>query len=132
MALIGKLEATSEYNSYRETLENVYYKIVGVFIDTEKSKVRVSVRGFMSEYARHNQGIGVFKRVFYIPIDYFKETLCLKEALIEKSYGYLLTLPEFKDCVDSLEDYTGNVDITEEDVTKQKEDLESLIKSLQI
>ena len=56
MGLLGTLQATSEYNSYRETINGVYYKIEGVFIDTEQEKVRVPVRGWMSEYARQNQG----------------------------------------------------------------------------
>ena len=68
MGLTGNLNAVSEYNSYREDLVDVYFKIEGVFVNTQTSKVRVQVRGWLSEYARWNQGIGIFKRVFYIPI----------------------------------------------------------------
>ena len=69
MALIGNLDAKSKYNSYRENINNAYFKIESVAIDTLKEKARVQVRGWLSEYARHNQGIGIFKRVFYIPLD---------------------------------------------------------------
>lgn len=130
MALVGKLKATSMYNAYCEDIDNVYYKIVGVFIDTEKEKVRVPVRGYLSEYARHNQGIGVFKRVFYIPIEYFKDTLCESDALIKKSYEYISELPEFEGCKNTLRAYKGNIDITKEQVKKEKDELDLLIMKL--
>jgi hypothetical protein len=130
MGLLGTLAATSGYNSYRETINGVYYKIEGVFIDTEQEKVRVPVRGWLSEYARQNQGIGIFKRVFYIPIDEFKEVLCIKDDLVKKSYEYIKTLPEFVDCIDSLDEYIGEIDITEETVAEQEGTLEELINSL--
>ena len=130
MALIGTLKANSEYNSYKEEITNVYYKIVNVFVDTEKEKVRVPVRGFLSEYARHNQGIGIFKRVFYIPMDYFKDTVCTKDELVKKSYVYISKLPEFEGCRNSFKDYSGKVDITEEKIEEEKKSLEELINSL--
>ena len=145
MGLLGTLEATSEYNSYRETITGVYYKIVGVFIDTEKSKVRIAVRGWLSEYARHNQGIGIFKRVFYTPLETFLTgagdgtnfvdfTIAsddnVVDILTQKGYDFIKTLPEFADAIDSLAEYTGNIDITEEIAEEQAETLEELINSL--
>lgn len=130
MGLIGTLPANSVNNSYKETITNMYYKVMGVMIDTEKEKVLVPVRGWMSEYARHNQGIGVFKRVFYIPMDYFKDTICTSDELIKKSYEYIKTLPEFDGCIDALEDYDGPIDITEEQVEEEKKTLEEMINSL--
>jgi hypothetical protein len=130
MGLIGTLPANSVNNSYKETITNMYYKVMGVMIDTEKEKVLVPVRGWLSEYARHNQGIGVFKRVFYIPMDYFKDTICTSDELIKKSYEYIKTLPEFDGCIDALEDYDGLVDITEEQVEEEKKTLEEMINSL--
>jgi hypothetical protein len=130
MGLIGTLPANSVNNSYKETITNMYYKVMGVMIDTEKEKVLVPVRGWLSEYARHNQGIGVFKRVFYIPIDYFKDTLCVKDELIKKAYEYIAALPEFDGCENALDEYSGQIDITEEQVEEEKKTLEEMINSL--
>jgi hypothetical protein len=130
MGLKGTLPANNINNSYKETLPDIYYKVMGVMIDTEKEKVLVPVRGWLSEYARQNQGIGVFKRVFYIPLDHFKDTICEKDELVKKAYEYIKTLPEFDGCEDSLEEYDGDVDITEEQVSEEKKTLEELIDSL--
>lgn len=130
MGLIGTLPANSVNNSYKETITNMYYKVMGVMIDTEKEKVLVPVRGWMSEYARHNQGIGVFKRVFYIPMDHFKDTTCTSDELIKKAYEYIKTLPEFDGCTDALDEYSGVIDITEEQVQEEKKTLEEMIDSL--
>lgn len=130
MGFIGNLEAKSEYNSYREKITGAYFKIEGVFVDTEKAKVRVPVRGWLSEYARHNSGIGIFKRVFYIPLEKFADVKCTKEDLLKKAYEYIKTLPEFSEADDSLKKYSGKVDITQNDVDKQEDTLEELIQTL--
>ena len=131
MGLTGNLNAVSEYNSYREDLVDVYFKIEGVFVNTQTSKVRVQVRGWLSEYARWNQGIGIFKRVFYIPIAEFAAVLATPDALAIKAYAYIKTLPEFVDAEDSLEEYDGVIDVTEEMAQEQAEELDELIASLQ-
>lgn len=130
MALIGNLTAKNKYNSYRETIKNAYFKIESVAIDTEKGKARVQVRGFMSEYARHNQGIGIFKRVFYVPLDYYGEVLCLKDELIKRSYEYISALPEFKTAKPHDKPYAGKIDVTPEVVEEQEKELEELISEL--
>lgn len=130
MGLINNLPAIDANNSYRENIENVYFKIEGVFVNTEQEKVRISVRGWLSEYARHNQGIGVFKRVFYAPIEYFENTKCSKDLIVKRAYKYIKELPEFKDSKNSLRKYSGPIDITEEIVEKQEEELGVLIKGL--
>jgi hypothetical protein len=130
MALIGNLNAKDKYNSYRETIKNAYFKIESVTLDTQKEKARVQVRGFLSEYARHNQGIGIFKRVFYVPLDYYGEVLCLKDELIKRSYDYISNLPEFKAAKPHEKPYTGTIDITQEVVQEQTKELEDLIAEL--
>lgn len=127
MGFSADLKATSEHNSYREDINGAYFKIEGVFIDTQKEKVRVPVRGWMSEYARQNAGIGIFKRVFYIPIEEFENVMCKKEDLLKKAYEYIKVLPEFKDSDDVIEKYTGNIDLTQKDVDKQADELADLI-----
>jgi hypothetical protein len=130
MGFIGNLEAISEYNSYREKINGAYFKIEGVFVDTEKSKVRVPVRGWLSEYARQNSGIGIFKRVFYIPMEEFSDTAFNKNAILARAYEYIKALPEFADAEDALEPYAGKLDITQEDVDKQANTLQDLIDEL--
>jgi hypothetical protein len=130
MGLTGTLPANSINNSYKETLPNVYYKVMSVVVDTEKEKAVVPIRGWLSEYARHNQGIGIFKRVFYIPLDHFKDTVCKTDELVKKAYEYIKTLPEFDGCQDALDEYSGDIDITEEQVQEEKKTLEELIDSI--
>lgn len=130
MGLKGTLLANSVDNSYKETISNVYYKIMGVLVDTEKEIVIVPVRGWLSEYARQNKGIGVFKKVISIPIDEFKDTLCVSDELIKKAYEYISQLPEFADCKASLEDYNGPIDVIEEKVEGPRETLEEKIARL--
>ena len=132
MALIGNLDAKSKYNSYRENINNAYFKIESVAIDTLKEKARVQVRGWLSEYARHNQGIGIFKRVFYIPLEEFKDSNCTKDALLTKSYEYISTLPEFKGAKAHTVQYKGKIEITKEKVEEQEQELEDLINSLKV
>jgi hypothetical protein len=146
MGLQNNLPAIDPNNSYREDITNAYYKIEGVFIDTNKAKVRIQVRGFLSEYARHNQGIGIFKRVFYAPLETFLKgsgdgtnlvdftitaDTTVVDALVEKGYDYIKSLPEFEDAVDMLDPYDGDIDITEEIAEEQEKTLEQLILSLQ-
>ena len=130
MGLIGNLTADSKDNSYRENIKSAYFKIEAVNIDTNSEKVRVQVRGWMSEYARHNQGIGIFKRVFYIPIDEFSNVKCTKDTLMKKAYKYISTLPEFEKTKNALKTYSGAIDITAEKVEEQEKELEDLIKEL--
>ena len=130
MALIGTLAADSKDNSYRENIDNVYYKIEGVFIDTQLEKVRVQVRGWISEYSRQNQGIGIFKRVFYIPVSEFADVSCDKEAMLTKAYAYLKSTNAFSSATDSLKKYSGKIDITPEIAEEQKKELEELILDL--
>jgi len=130
MGLIGNLPAVSKDNSYRENIEDAYFKIEGVNIDTNAEKVRIQVRGWLSEYARQNQGIGIFKRVFYAPITDFEGVLCEKEALLTKAYAYLKGTSAFSDTTDSLEEYTGDIDITPEIAEEQEKELEQLINEL--
>ena len=130
MALIGNLDKLSTYNSYREDFTNAYFKVENVHIDTDQNKVRVLVRGYLSEYARHNQGIGIFKRVFFIPFEEFAEVVCSKESLFQTAYTYLKALPEFINSSDSLATYSGPVDITKEIVDEQEKTLEELLDSL--
>lgn len=130
MGLLNNLPAVDANNSYREDIENAYFKIEGCIIDTNKQKVRIPVRGWLSEYARQNQGIGIFKRVFYAPIDFFADTLCTVDALCTKGYDYIKSLPEFENATDVTEEYSGDIDITEEIAEEQEKTLEELIKSL--
>jgi len=130
MGFSGNLKATSEYNSYREDINGAYFKIEGVFVDTQKRKVRVPVRGWLSEYARQNAGIGIFKRVFYIPIEEFEDVVCRKEDLLKKAYDYIKVLPEFKDCEDRIEKYSGTIDMTQHDIDTQADTLNDLIEEL--
>jgi hypothetical protein len=130
MALIGNLDAKSKYNSYRENIKNAYFKIESVAIDTLKEKARVQVRGWLSEYARHNQGIGIFKRVFYIPLEEFKGIKCTKDGLLKKSYEYISALPEFTDSKAHTIQYKGKIEITRDDADKQEDELQDLINSL--
>ena len=132
MGLLGNIEATSMYNSYREGLTDVYFKIEGVFVDTQLSKVRVQVRGWLSEYARWNQGLGIFKRVFYIPVTEFATVLCTPDDLATKAYEYIKTLPEFAGAEDSLGEYDGVIDVTEELAEEQEKTLEELIADLRV
>lgn len=130
MGFYGNLKAASEYNSYKEDINDAYFKIEGVFIDTQKKRVRVPVRGWLSEYARQNSGIGIFKRVFYIPIEEFGQVLCQEDAIIEKAYEYIKALPEFADAKDAMAKYTGKIDFTKDDVDKQADSLEELIEKI--
>lgn len=132
MGLFNNLLAIDANNSYRENLTDAYFKIEGVFIDTNKENVRIQVRGWLSEYARHNQGIGIFKKVFYAPIAYFADTTCTVNFLTDKSYEYLKTQLEFADATDALDEYTGAIDITEEIAEEQEKTLEELITELDI
>lgn len=129
MGLIGKLSATDQYNSYSADMNEVYFKVEGVFIDTDNENVRICVRGWMNEFARHNQGIGIFKRVLYVPIEFFNETPCTKDALITKAYNYLKGITEFNSCKDAKE-YKGKILITKEIKEKQKKNLDEMIAEL--
>lgn len=130
MGLIGNLPAISRDNSYRENIADAYFKIEGVFIDTQAEKVRIQVRGWLSEYARHNQGIGIFKRVFYAPIADFAEVVADKDALLTKAYEYIKGTSAFSDATDSLDEYTGDIDITPEIAEEQEKELADLINEL--
>lgn len=131
MAIIGTLNADNKYNSYCEEMKDAYFKIVRIFVDTDKEKIVVSVRGWLSEYARHNQGIGIFKRNFYIPFDKFANIKCTKIELVKCAYSYISKLPEFSGFKKSLKKYLGKIDITEEKVKKDNKELDELIRDLQ-
>jgi len=130
MGLKGTLLATDKNNSYCEDIKDAYFKVEDVFINTNNKKAKVSVRGWMSEFARHNQGIGIFKRVFYIPMDFFAKTPCNKEQLSKKAYEYISKLPEFSGFKKQTRKYSGEVLITEEVVKQDKKDLDQLIAEL--
>jgi hypothetical protein len=130
MALVGSLKAEDKYNAFSENMDGVYFKIEGVFVDTEREKVRIAVRGYMSEFARQNQGNGIFKRVFYAELGFFGGVKCTAKSLTKKAYEFIKRLPEFDGCEDSLEKYTGDVLVTKERVEKDQADLETLIDSL--
>ena len=130
MGLIGTLKATDSNNSYKETINNAYFKIETVNLDTESQKVRIQVRGWLSEYARHNQGVGIFKRVFYISIDEYKDVSCDTDSLKAKSYELISKFPEFSEAEQSMEKYTGSIDTTPEMVDEHKKELDELITEL--
>jgi len=131
MGLHNDLLAVDKNNSYREDIKNVYFKIEGVFIDTNKNRVRIPVRGYLSEYARHNQGLGIFKRVFYAPIDYFKNVKCTTDDLTKRAYKFIKTMPEFENSKNATAKYKGKIDITTKVVEQHDEELKSIIKKFQ-
>jgi hypothetical protein len=147
MGLKSNLAAIEPNNSYRENITDAYFKIEGVFVDTNKAKVRIQVRGWLSEYARHNQGIGIYKRVFYAPIENFfkgfadgttlihtdfiiESTANVINTLVSRGYEFIKTLPDFSNSTDVLDEYSGDIDITEEIAQEQEQTLDELINSL--
>lgn len=130
MALIGTLRAGDKHNAYCEDIKGAYFRVVAVNIDTEKEKVRVQVRGWMSEYARHNQGIGIFKRVFYIDLSEFKNVKCAKDSLVKRAYECISKFPEFDGCRNSMKKYSGKIDITPEKAESDKQELDDLIREM--
>lgn len=124
MALLGDLAKTD--NSYKVDFTNVYFKIDGAIIDTLKEVIRVSVRGYADEYARHNKGIGIWKKVYKIPLSEISSATCTKENILTELYKALKNEDELKNVNDSLEAYSGSIDIEDEkkdDTEKEPEEL---------
>lgn len=147
MGLKNKLDAVDPSNSYRENLKDAYFKVVNVLIDAEKKRVRIQVRGWLSEYSRRNNGIGIYKKMFFAPLQnfftqildgsnitkedfiiYSDSTESVGNILIERAYNYLKTDSQFSDAVDMLGEYDGPIDIVEEKVEKQSRKIDDLMK----
>ena len=95
MALQGSL--TKENNSYKFDFNNVYYKIDDCQIDTLIEEVRLGVRGYATEYARQQNAMGIYKKVFNIKFSDLTITSFSKNELLTACYNYLKTLDEFKE-----------------------------------
>lgn len=98
MALQGKL--VKDDNSYKFDFNNVYYKIDDCQIDTLIEEIRVGVRGYASEYARQNKGMGIYKKVFLVKFSDLTLTSFSKDDILTAAYNYLKTLDEFKESKD--------------------------------
>jgi len=95
MAILGTL--TKENNDYKFHFNSVYFKIDELFIDTLIEEIRIGIRGYTSEYARQNKGMGIYKKVFRIKFQDLNITnLVSKDETIAACYTYLKTLDEFK------------------------------------
>jgi len=94
MAIIGTL--TKENNDYKFDFKEVYYKIDDLFIDTLTEEIRIGLRGYTTEYARQNSGMGIYKKVFKIKFTDLKIKDFSKNSILKSAYEYLMTQEEFK------------------------------------
>lgn len=94
MALQGTI--TKDVSDYKFDFNNVYFKIDDAQIDTLNEEIRVGVRGYASEYARQNKGMGIYKKSFLVSFSALSLTSFSKNDILTAVYNYLKTLDEFK------------------------------------
>ena len=95
MAIVSKLD--KDNNDYKFDFKEVYYKIDDLFIDTVIEEVRIGLRGYTTEYARQNNAMGIYKKVFKIKLEELKAKSFSKIDIIKAAYEYLMTQDEFKE-----------------------------------
>ena len=94
MALQGSI--TKDVSDYKFDFNNVYFKIDDAQIDTLNEEIRVGVRGYASEFARQNKGMGIYKKSFLISFSNLSPASFSKNDILAAAYNYLKTLDEFK------------------------------------
>ena len=98
MALQGTI--TKDVSDYKFDFNNVYFKIDDAQIDTLNEEIRVGVRGYASEYARQNKGMGIYKKSFIVKFSDLTLSSFSKNDILAAVYNYLKTLDEFKNAID--------------------------------
>lgn len=115
MALKGTLSKESSINPYRVDFEDAYFKIDGASINVINNEIKIRVRAYANEYARHNYGMGVFKKTVKLNLEDLKDVPCNKDDILTALYLKLKDQDEFKELSDHKKKFKGKIDHTNPD-----------------